>query len=96
MVLFYPSTSNLDIFGYAYAKSLHSDHQKYGEQAATLSALAIGIYLYNIIDIAFISKNANVSSINFNKKEGFILNTGVQQNPTALDRTISIQYAWSF
>jgi hypothetical protein len=95
-VLLYPSSSNLDIMGYAYAKSLHSDHQKHGEQATTLSALAIGIYLYNIFDIAFISKNANVSSINLYKKEGLALNTSVQRNQVALDRTVSIQYTWSF
>lgn len=96
MVLFYPSTSNLDILGYALSKSMHSDFQKHGEQATTLSALVIGIYLYNIFDIAFLSKNANVSSVNINKKEGIILNTGVQQNSTALDRTVSLQYTWSF
>lgn len=95
MTILYPS--NLAILGYMNSQSLHSTFEKQGQQATNLSALLVGIYLYNVIDIVFFSKNENEVKASFLKKDGLNLNTGTQTtNSFTMERTISIHYTWSF
>jgi hypothetical protein len=94
MTLLYPS--NLAILGYMNSQSLHSNYEKQAQLATTVSAIVVGIYLYNIIDIAFFGKKETAST-SFLKKDGLNFNTGTQStNYSGLERTYSINYTWSF